>query len=104
MKLIIFDIDGTLTDTKKVDDKCFIKAFYHVFGIDIKNQNWEDLINVTDWGITEEIIRKKHNRVPTNKEYSEIKNEFIRLLKLEAEKAPSQFKPAKKAQKFFNFL
>ena len=58
MTAIIFDIDGTLSNTTKVDDKCFIKAFKIVFGIDISNQNWSELTNVTDWGITEEIILK----------------------------------------------
>ncbi len=50
MRYVIFDIDGTLTDTKAVDDKCFIKAFDQTFGIDISNQKWEDLQHVTDWG------------------------------------------------------
>ena len=62
MKFVIFDIDGTLTDTKKVEDKCFMKAFKQAFGIDITSQKWEDLQHVTDWGITEEIIQREWNR------------------------------------------
>ncbi|MGB0840605.1 MAG: hypothetical protein ACPGXL_10715, partial [Chitinophagales bacterium] len=58
MKFVIFDIDGTLADTKTVEDKCFIAAFYQTFGIDLSHQKWEDLKNVTDWGITEEIIER----------------------------------------------
>lgn len=53
MTAIVFDIDGTLTNTRKVDDKCFIKAFKNTFEIDISNQNWSEFTNVTDWGITE---------------------------------------------------
>ncbi|NNF32714.1 MAG: HAD family hydrolase, partial [Saprospiraceae bacterium] len=47
MKTIIFDIDGTLTDTKEVDDKCFIQAFHNVFDMDIRSQNWSAFKNVT---------------------------------------------------------
>jgi len=65
MKLIIFDIDGTLTNTKEVDDKCFINAFEKTFQLNIKDQIWADLKNVTDWGITEEIIYQRLKRKPT---------------------------------------
>jgi beta-phosphoglucomutase-like phosphatase (HAD superfamily) len=62
---IIFDIDGTLADTKAVDDKCFIQAFMETFQIDLQHQNWAALENVTDWGITEEVIQTNLNRTPT---------------------------------------
>ena len=39
MKFVIFDIDGTLTDTKKVDDKCFISAFEKTFQIEQRSYN-----------------------------------------------------------------
>ena len=48
MTATIFDIDGTLTNTTKVDDKCFIQAFENVFGIDISNQDWSELKHVTE--------------------------------------------------------
>lgn len=38
MKLIIFDIDGTLCHSKYVDDRCFIRAFEIVLGPTIKNR------------------------------------------------------------------
>lgn len=104
MKLIIFDIDGTLTDTKNVDDKCFIKTFEKVFGIDIKNQDWNELQNVTDWGITEEIIQKEFNRLPTEKEYEQMIDEFVGFLKFEKATDISQFKAVKNATDFFNYI
>jgi len=64
MKYIIFDIDGTLTNTKKVDDECFINAFEQTFDINIEQVNWEDIANVTDWGITEEIILREKGGKP----------------------------------------
>lgn len=39
MKFMIFDIDGTLSNTKKVDGKCFMSAFEKTFGLQIWNQH-----------------------------------------------------------------
>ena len=32
MHLVMFDIDGTLTETMKVDEECFVRSFKDVFG------------------------------------------------------------------------
>jgi len=101
---IIFDIDGTLTNTTKVDDRCFIKAFNIVFGIDISNQNWSELKNITDWGITEEIILKHWERIPSEKEYENMISEFVALLHSEINKDKSQFQEVEGATKFIEFL
>jgi beta-phosphoglucomutase-like phosphatase (HAD superfamily) len=104
MIIIIFDIDGTLTDTTKVDDKCFMKAFKNVFGIDISNQNWAELNNVTDWGITEELFLKHKNRMPNYTEYDRMISEFMSQLKSELIRNKDQFKEIKGATNFFEFL
>jgi HAD superfamily hydrolase (TIGR01549 family) len=101
---IIFDIDGTLTNTTKVDDKCYIQAFNHVFDIDISNQNWSDINNVTDWGITEEIILKKQNRAPSKMEYQKMVSEFVARLQSELITNKKQFQEIKGALNFINFL
>jgi len=33
MHLVMFDIDGTLTETMKVDEECFVRSFKDVFGV-----------------------------------------------------------------------
>lgn len=104
MTATIFDIDGTLTDTTKVDDKCFIQAFENVFGIDISNQDWSELKNVTDWGITKEIIYKNWNRKPTKAEYEKLELNFVRLLKNELEKDKIQFREINGATDFIEQL
>jgi len=104
MKLVIFDIDGTLTDTKAVDDKCFISAFQTTFGLDIRDQIWADLKNVTDWGITEEIIQQRLNRAPTTVEYAEMHKNHTANLALEKQKDNRQFSPVIGANQFLNVL
>lgn len=104
MKFVIFDIDGTLTNTKRVDDKCFIKAFEQTFGLDIQNQKWEDIRHVTDWGITEEIIQNRWNRNPTKEEYAALVANHIGNLTAEKRQDKSQFAEVSGAQAFFDNL
>ena len=104
MKFVIFDIDGTLTDTKKVEDKCFMKAFEQTFEIDIWNQKWENLKNVTDWGITEEIVQREWKRKPRRNEYELMISNFVANLRTERKKDKFQFSEVEGAKDFFNEL
>lgn len=104
MKLIVFDIDGTLTDTKGVDDKCFIQAFHTTFGLDIQDQIWADLQNVTDWGITEEIIQQRLGRATTALEYAEMHKNHTTNLAQERLKDVQQFKAVAGANQFIETL
>lgn len=104
MKLIIFDIDGTLTDTKSVDDKCFIDAFQSTFKLDIQDQIWADLQNVTDWGITEEIVKQRLNRLPTEVEFKRMHDTHVSNLKAEKIKDADQFKSVLGANQFIQQL
>ncbi|MDF1697343.1 MAG: HAD hydrolase-like protein [Saprospiraceae bacterium] len=104
MKFVIFDIDGTLTDTKNVDDKCFIEAFEQTFDINIEHINWESITHVTDWGITEEIIERELKRKPYQEEYQTMISNFLYLLQQEKNKDFSQFGAVEGAVSFFNRL
>ena len=103
MKWIIFDIDGTLTDTSPVDDKCFFQAFKATFGADISHQSWEEVTHVTDWGITEELVMHIHGRKPTAKEYESMIATFVELLEKEKSADISQFQEIMGASNFFQY-
>ncbi len=103
-KLIIFDIDGTLANTKKVDDDCFIRAFQHIFNIDLREQDWSTLQNVTDGGITEEIILNHWGRIPNNEEYQKMKHLFFQFLEEDKKNKPELFQEIPGASKFFHDL
>lgn len=55
-KLIIFDIDGTLTNTNAVDHQSFIKAYADLYQIDILDNMWEQCEHYTDTGIATHIF------------------------------------------------
>ncbi len=92
MKLIIFDIDGTLTDTKKVDDICFIDAFDKTFDIDITDMNWDEFTTVTDWGITRDVVFKELKKKLTTNDHNYMKLNFSDKLLQEKVNRPSLFK------------
>lgn len=58
MKLIIFDIDGTLCHSKYADDQCFINTFKIVYGIKLKNTNWESYNHATELNIVKQILKE----------------------------------------------
>jgi phosphoglycolate phosphatase-like HAD superfamily hydrolase len=104
LKFIIFDIDGTLTNTTDVDDRCYFNAFKKAFGEDIEDVNWAELKNVTDWGITEELVQLKLGREASLEELNRMKRIFFRLLKSEIEKDKNKFEEIPGAKCFFDIL
>ena len=81
MKYIIFDIDGTLTDTTDIDDKCYIESFENLFNVSIKEIKWSQLKNVTDWGIAEELISIKLKKNSSQSDIETLKNLFLNKIK-----------------------
>lgn len=80
MNLIIFDIDGTIVDSVKVDDECFIQSFQDLHNIDLTGANWNNFNNVTDSGLTSEIFETHLGRQPSEQELLELKTHFYKLL------------------------
>ena len=80
MNLIIFDIDGTLVDSVKVDDQCFIRSFKDLHNIDLSRADWNNFEYVTDRGLTNEIFRTHFKRTPSEEEIIELKSYFYNLL------------------------
>lgn len=56
MKLVLFDIDGTLTATSRTDNACFARAFERAFGKPLPTTDWRAYANVTDVGILSEVL------------------------------------------------
>ena len=80
VKLAIFDIDGTLTNTNSVDDGCFVKALSEAHAITGINTDWASYPHTTDSGITLQIFREKFGRAPEDLELEKFKSCFVNML------------------------
>jgi len=81
MKLAIFDIDGTLTDSNAVDYECFVHAFETAFGLSATGIDWRDYPHHTDRGLTEEFLRRAWKREPAEHEIARHRELFVRALR-----------------------
>ena len=80
MKLLVLDLDGTLTATNAVDDKCFVRALRIAFDIDLINTNWTAYSHLTDAGVMAVAFGAKHGRDPEPAEISRFIECFVALL------------------------
>ena len=80
MLLILFDIDGTLTDTYGVDADCFVRALHEEFDIADVDTNWTNYPDATDSAIFDHIVRTRLKRPPCDEDTNRMKRRFMSLL------------------------
>src|SRR5260370_42550383 len=88
MHLVMFDIDGTLTETMKVDEKCFVRSFEDVFGFADMDTAWSHYPRTTDSGIFHDVFAARIGRSPTAQEVSQFRQHFIQLLAAASSQSP----------------
>jgi len=80
MHLVVFDIDGTLTDTNQVDSVCYWRAVCEVLGLAGDRPDWSGFRYVTDVGIAAEICERRLGRQPSRAEIEAIEERLVALL------------------------
>src|SRR5437773_12308952 len=80
MNLVMFDIDGTLTQTYQADEMCFVQALREVFGFDSINTDWASYPHCSDSGTVEELFQLRLRRSPHATEISTFHSHFLSLL------------------------
>ena len=93
MNLVIFDIDGTLTNTNEVDHFCYVQALSEIFQVEATDTDWTKYENVTDQGCLKEFALRNMGRPVTQKESASIKKRYIELVAQYAELKPNLFTP-----------
>lgn len=81
MKLVMFDIDGTLVDSTGIDDQCFMQTFWDLHRLDLHDVDWSAFEDVTDWGLSRDLFLQHYHRLPKLEELEALKNHFYALLK-----------------------
>lgn len=93
MRLVIFDIDGTLTETTDVDAECYVHALADVFGFAEVDTDWSHYPHVTDPGGLQELFRLRKGRAPEGGEVAAFQQRFITLLAAASVKQPFRAVP-----------
>src|SRR6202048_1856796 len=102
MHLVMFDIDGTLTETMKVDEECSVRSFKEVFGFADIDPAWSHYPHTTDSGIFHDVFMSRIGRSPTAQEVSRFRQHFIQLLAAASSQSP--FTPVAGADRLLSRL
>jgi len=81
VKFAIFDIDGTLLDSNKVDAICYARSIVEEFEMESIDERWELYEHATDSGIFDEIFQRAFSREPSASETERHIKRLIDLLK-----------------------
>ena len=66
MHLVVFDIDGTLTNTNLEDGECYWRAICELMGFSSEQPEWSVFRHVTDVGIASELCERHLRRELTS--------------------------------------
>jgi phosphoglycolate phosphatase-like HAD superfamily hydrolase len=81
MHLVVFDVDGTLTDSSQVDAECLWQASREVLRLPSDHSPWiDDLRHATDLCIVTQHCEKRFGRPVTRSEVDLIRRRLVRLL------------------------
>src|SRR5438552_9432155 len=102
MHLVMFDIDGTLTETMKIDEECFVRSFKDVFGFADIDTDWSHYPHTTDYGIFHDVCMSRIGRLLTAHEDLRFRQHFIQLLATAS--SQSSFAPVAGADRLLSRL
>lgn len=92
MHLIMFDVDGTLTQSCEYDRELFEIAFKAVIGCESVDTEWANYAHATSAGITSEAVLRTRGRVVRKEEREEIENKYLSCLVERYQSDPAEFK------------
>lgn len=102
--LIIFDIDGTLTNTTDIDNEAFRLTFKELYNFDIDELDWGKFKHATDWGITGQILDRILKIENVNDEIENVQTFFLKSLMSNSKKQPDLFAEVPGAADFLQNL
>ncbi len=91
MNLAIFDIDGTLIQTNRVDILCFPEALKQEFGMSSINTDWSKYTYSTDSGILYQLFQENLRKTISPEDISKFLNRFTHLLEKSYYQNPDYF-------------
>ena len=91
MKLLILDIDGTLTCTNQADTVCFVSAFNECFGAAEIDTDWSNYPHTTDAAIFRELFVRHVKCEPTGADEDRMCSVFVDHLRAAYRRSATSF-------------
>jgi phosphoglycolate phosphatase-like HAD superfamily hydrolase len=88
MHLVLFDIDGTLTQSQSLDSEIYLRSLSDVFGFADVGSDWSTYRHATDSGILHEVFETRLGRAPTALEISAFRTHFVAAIAAAAAQTP----------------
>jgi phosphoglycolate phosphatase-like HAD superfamily hydrolase len=88
-RLVVFDLDGTLTLSRETDEGLFAQSIREVLGIKSLNTDWTTYRDVTNIGVIAELI-ERHGLEQT---VQSVQDRFITLLRSDLDETPCREVP-----------
>lgn len=101
MKAVIFDVDGTLTETNEVDNECFFEAVKEVLKLESFDDDWNGYSHVTDQCVVEEMVLRDRGEPITREEVANLEGRFVEMME---ERPDSEFVALGGASEFLGQL
>ncbi len=102
--LVLFDIDGTLTESNQLDSICYVEVVKRVLGIDHVDDDWSHYHHVTDSGVLAEIYQKHFSEDISEAVVSEFKEQFLRTIRNKLRSTSAGMRPVPGAPEALGIL
>jgi len=80
MKLVMFDMDGTLTDGFAIEENCYVLAIEQALNLPGVKTEWETYTHTTASFCLEEIVRRHRGHAPTAAESRAVQARMVELM------------------------
>lgn len=104
MKLLIFDVDGTLIYSERKDSLAFAATYEKIYRQPFPSIDWRTYPHVTDTTIFDSVIRQHFGRPSTEAEIAHFQKHYASLLQDNRRAAPYDYKEVPGARQAINTL
>ena len=80
MKLVMFDMDGTLTDSFSLEENCYVLAIEQALGLPHVVTEWDSYTHTSSSYCLEEIVRRNRGTPPTAAESRAVQARIVELM------------------------
>ena len=102
--LVIFDIDGTLLYSNKVDSQCFADTYKRIYKQEFPTIDWNKYPHVVDDVIFRHVIKNEFNRTPEDSEVNDFQKAFAECILEKRRTDPYEFLEVPNALNTMNYL